>query len=84
MLFDTIVSWPARSPDLTPLDIFLWGCMKEKVYQTEIASREELIAKINKAAMEIRQHGLDNVQREVRWCAEVCVRARGGHFEHLL
>ena len=34
------VVWPARSPDLTPLNYFLWGCMKEKVYETEIASRE--------------------------------------------
>ena len=38
------IAWPVRSPDLTPLDFFLWGCMKENVYETEIASREELIA----------------------------------------
>ena len=25
--------WPARSPDLTPCDIFLWGYLKWKVYQ---------------------------------------------------
>lgn len=25
--------WPARSPDLTPLDFFLWGYLKQKVYQ---------------------------------------------------
>ncbi|KAJ4446812.1 hypothetical protein ANN_13510 [Periplaneta americana] len=60
------IAWPARFPDLTLFDFFLWGCMKEKVHQTEIASREELVAKINTAAMEIHQHGLDNVQREVR------------------
>lgn len=24
--------WPARSPDLSPLDFFLWGYLKEKVY----------------------------------------------------
>ncbi|KAJ4446408.1 hypothetical protein ANN_13104 [Periplaneta americana] len=81
---DTIIAWPARSPDLIPLDFFLWDYMKEKVYQTEIASREELVAKINTATMEIHQHGLNNVQREIRRRAEACVRARGGHFEHLL
>ncbi|KAJ4449705.1 hypothetical protein ANN_01109 [Periplaneta americana] len=57
---DTIVIWSARSPDLTPLDFFLWGCMKEKVYQTETASREEVVTKINTAAIKL-QHGLDNV-----------------------
>lgn len=24
------VAWPARSPDLTPLDYFLWRAMKQK------------------------------------------------------
>ena len=24
--------YPARSPDLTPLDAFLWGMLKEKVF----------------------------------------------------
>lgn len=26
------ISWPARSPDLNPLDFFYWGAVKEKVY----------------------------------------------------
>ncbi|KAJ4439237.1 hypothetical protein ANN_07357 [Periplaneta americana] len=25
-------SWPPRSPDLTPLDFFLWGFLKDQVY----------------------------------------------------
>ncbi|KAJ4440210.1 hypothetical protein ANN_08349 [Periplaneta americana] len=64
--------------------IVILDSRKEKMYQTEIASREELVAKINTTAMKIQQHGLDNVQREVRRRAEVCIRAKGGHFEHLL
>ncbi|KAJ4433001.1 hypothetical protein ANN_15258 [Periplaneta americana] len=78
------IAWPAQFPDLTPLDFFLWGSMKEKMHQTKIASREELVAKINTTAMEIHQHGLDNVQRAVRRRAEVCIRAKRGNFEHLL
>ena len=26
------IEWAARSPDLTPLDFFLWGYIKQKVY----------------------------------------------------
>ena len=26
------LEWPARSPDLTPMDFWLWGYLKEKVY----------------------------------------------------
>ncbi|KAJ4450006.1 hypothetical protein ANN_01413 [Periplaneta americana] len=53
-------------PRPNTIDFFLWGYMKEKVYQMEIASREELVAKINTAAMDIHQHGLGHVQREDR------------------
>ena len=54
------------------------------VYETEIASGEELVSKINTTAIDIRQRGLGNVQREMRRSAEACVRARGGHFVQLL
>ncbi|GBL95107.1 hypothetical protein AVEN_188840-1 [Araneus ventricosus] len=27
-----LMPWPPRSPDLTPRDFFLWGCVKDKVY----------------------------------------------------
>jgi hypothetical protein len=27
------MGWPARSPDLSPCDFFLWGYPKEKVFK---------------------------------------------------
>jgi hypothetical protein len=30
------IEWAARSPDLTQLDFFLWGYVKQKVYQQNI------------------------------------------------
>ena len=42
------ISWPPRSPDLTPLDFFLWGYLKQKVYLqrpfTNVAHLERVIA----------------------------------------
>ena len=29
------IEWSARSPDLNPLDYFLWGYLKGKIYNTE-------------------------------------------------
>ena len=49
----------------------------------EYRSIEELVAKINTTAMEIRHRGLGNGS-EIRRRAKACVGARGGHFEHLL
>jgi hypothetical protein len=34
---DGIISndiWPARSSDLNPCDVFFWGCLKDKVYNS--------------------------------------------------
>ena len=30
---NTLFLWPPRSPDLTPLDFFIWGFVKCKVYK---------------------------------------------------
>ncbi|PSN39977.1 hypothetical protein C0J52_20372 [Blattella germanica] len=32
--------WAPRSPDLTPMDFFIWGFIKSKVYQVKINSLE--------------------------------------------
>ncbi|KAJ8893412.1 hypothetical protein PR048_006003 [Dryococelus australis] len=34
------ISWPARSPDLTPLDYFLWGHIKDVIYETLWSQRK--------------------------------------------
>lgn len=81
-----VIAWPPRSPDLTPLDYFLWGHMKQKVYATVPNSREELVAKIMAVGEEIRAD-LDMIRRssgQVAQRALVCLQAGGGHFEQLL
>jgi hypothetical protein len=40
------VAWPPRSPNLTPLDFFFWGTIKQKVYFEVPNTREELISRI--------------------------------------
>ena len=36
------IPWPARSPDLSPLDFWLWGYLKNKVYSHSAAILKEL------------------------------------------
>lgn len=76
------VSWPARSPDLTPLDFFLWGHMKQLVYRTEI----ELVARIVEAAAVIQEDGhvLEGVRRSIIERLRLCNRHEGRHFEQFL
>lgn len=79
-------AWPPRSPDLNPLDFFLWGYMKSLVYSDgEIENVEDLRQRIINAAQRIRleapfQRVRDNYSRRL----EACLHAEGGHFEHFL
>uniref|UniRef100_A0A0K2V5H2 Putative LOC100569746 [Acyrthosiphon pisum] n=1 Tax=Lepeophtheirus salmonis TaxID=72036 RepID=A0A0K2V5H2_LEPSM len=47
------VNWPPRSCDITPLDFFLWGYVKAKVYVDKPATIEELEANIERVIREI-------------------------------
>ena len=47
------IEWPARSPDLTPCDFFLWGYLKNIVYKERSATLEELRDRIKQACAEI-------------------------------
>ncbi|GBM70077.1 hypothetical protein AVEN_237189-1 [Araneus ventricosus] len=31
-----VMAWPPRSPDITPLDFYLWGHVKQHVYSERI------------------------------------------------
>ena len=43
-------NWPARSPDLSPLDYCVWGWMKELVYSVKVVTRDALLGHIVDAA----------------------------------
>ena len=34
------ISWPERSPDMTPLDFYFWGHLKSVVYETTVPSED--------------------------------------------
>jgi hypothetical protein len=35
-------AWPPRSPDLTPLDFFAWGCIKDVVCSRKVRDLADL------------------------------------------
>ena len=46
----------ARSPDLTPLDFFLWGYVKQKVYQQPIKDVDDLKqSRMKKSRIQLNQ-----------------------------
>lgn len=80
------VPWPPRSPDLTPLDFFVWGRMKDLVYSSPVEDEIDLLARIIEAGARIQEE--ENVFPRVRQSLSrrftLCNEVGGQHFEHLL
>lgn len=76
--------WPPRSPDLTPLDFFLWGYLKNKVYERESTSKADLINRISMACKSITPTMLHKVPEEFLSRVRFCISAEGSHFEQIL
>jgi hypothetical protein len=64
------ISWPPRSPDLTPMDLFLWRFVKDRVFvPTFPANVVELRTRIIAAVAEMTPEMLHRVWQEIhyRW-----------------
>ncbi|KOC67790.1 hypothetical protein WH47_11191 [Habropoda laboriosa] len=51
------INWPARSPDLNPLDFYLWGHLKSLVCNTPVNNIEELRYRIQESCRRIQTLG---------------------------
>lgn len=78
------IEWPARSPDLTPLDFFLWGYLKSKVYRTKPQNLEDLRARIIYEMENIPLEMFRNSTQSFYNRLAHCQTTEGKHFEHLL
>lgn len=82
-------AWPARSPDLTPLDFFLWGYVKDRVFDRPCMDADTMRAKIIAVFDELKQRSLREEILELVHAnclnrARMCLREEGRHFEQYL
>ena len=73
--------WPPRSPDITPLDFFLWGYVKDKVFLTQVPDIPNLKARITDAFATITEDMLGNTWRETDYRLDVLRATKGAHVE---
>jgi hypothetical protein len=78
------IAWPLRSPDLTPMDFFLWGHLKEQVYAIPPRTIEDLVARFKAAVTTVDGSMLRRVRENSVPRTAVCLEMDGGRFEHLL
>lgn len=82
---DVWKKWPARSPDLSPNDFFLWGHIKSSIYSEDrIQNKEELKNKIAQAIDSLTQQMMQNVRNAFYNRLTYCLAENGNVFEYLL
>ena len=77
------IPWPARSPDLTPCDYFLWGYLKDQVFDDLPNTIPQLKTKISQAIATITPATLQKVYKNLENRLAFVIRQDGGHFEQL-
>lgn len=78
------IEWPARSPDLTPMDFFLWGHLKSVVYRTPPQSIDDLRNRIIEECRNLTPQVFENVRNAFENRLYYCLNVNGEHFEHLI
>ena len=78
------VNWPPRSCDLTPLDFFLSGHVKGKVYADNPQTIPQLKDNIERVIGEIDPSLCENVMKHFGKRLVVCQKSRGGHLEDII
>jgi len=70
------VACPPRSPDLTPMDFYLCGHIKTLIFMSPVDSKDDLIARIVKAAATTRAATWQSLSAHVILCCIIvgCVQ----------
>ena len=78
--------WPPSSPDLNPVDYTVWSMLllQERVYRTKISDVDELKRRINSEWAALSHAVIERAVGEWRQHLRTCIRAGGGHFQHML
>ena len=77
-------SWPARSPDLSVCDFFLWGCIKDRVYVPPLPTNlQDLKQRIRTAIDSVTAVMLNSVWDELSFRLDLVRATHGGHIENL-
>ena len=78
---DGPIPWTPRSLDITHLDFFLWGCVKDIVYRTAIRGINELKQRTIDANAAIDEDVLQRTWQEIDYRLDVLNATNGAHTE---
>ena len=73
--------WPARSPDLNPLDFCFWGLLKQRVYHPKPTSLDELKANIEREVSNLDPELIKRACGSLKKRCEKIISQHGGYVE---
>ena len=76
--------WPPHSLDINPCNFFLWGFLKEKVFQRRPENVAQLWAHILKLCRPLSEDLCRKVVTNARVRLQEVVRQNSGHIEYVL
>ena len=78
------ITWPPYSADMTVCDYFLWGCVKDKVYQDQFENLEQLKDRIKQVIDEIPVEQINSAMDNFLIRLKHLITIEGKHFENLI
>jgi hypothetical protein len=79
------ITWPARSPDLSACDFFLWVYLKSQVFKAPATHKvQELKHRIQQEVKLIPVEMLQRVMDDVRKRFTECQEWKGGHLNDVI
>ena len=75
------IPWPARSPDVTHLDFFFWGYVKDLDFQTPVADINDLTTSIREVIATVNVNMLANTWNNLKRRLEYLRDNEGAHYE---
>lgn len=76
------IRWPARSPDMTPMDFFLWGFLKNLIYSAHFNNINELERNFRLSLRKVSRIHLYNALRNIEKRCRFCIQYNGLQFEN--
>ena len=79
------ITWPARSPDINPLDFWFWGTLKARVFHSNAPTsinqlKARIIEECQKFTLEERINAIGSLWRR----CDILEKVKGDHFQQYL